>query len=606
MLPTSTRLVPRRAVLLGLLVAACFARGVQAMQTRAPSVAPPASSDRFRQADEAFRAGYAAASNNDLTTARAEFQKVVALVPGMEEGHSALGAVLVQMGQYARAIPELRRSLRMKPADRNAAMNLALAYAQTGANAKAIPLFQRLEGGAQSGGKPAALPADVAMAYGRALASEGKINGAIAVLERAIDAQSNVAALHDSLGTLYAQQQRWAEAKDEFRQAIVLAPKDATAHLHLGTAQLATGQQRKALSELKLAAQLAPASPQAQLQLGQAMLDSGDDGGAVPVLQRAADLAPASMEAKYQLAIALQGTGKEKLAIPLFRAVVAAQPANTAAIVNLALALVQTGDAKDAIDLYRRAMQQDPKNITIYQDIGVAYLQQSDIEDAIASFKTGLQLSPQDAQLHYDLGLAYKLKDNVTAALAELEQSSKLDPTLPDPHYTLGILYMQEGRFTDSEQQLQTALRMQPNNADGWSILGSVYRQQNKLPQAVAALQESLRQQPDQPSGYITLASILAQQGNREEAALDRKKAADLMKGAANHQRATFAINSGNLLMQKGDLKQAIERYQEAIRSDPTDAEAYRALAVALDQEGKFADAKAAREQARHFQKPSP
>ena len=55
--------------------------------------APPAS---LKQADADYRAGVAALGHNDLTTALADFEKVVKLAPSAEEGHSALGAVLVR------------------------------------------------------------------------------------------------------------------------------------------------------------------------------------------------------------------------------------------------------------------------------------------------------------------------------------------------------------------------------------------------------------------------------------------------------------------------------------------------------------------------------
>ena len=55
--------------------------------TRAQTAAP--SPDQSRQADEAFRAGYQAISNHQLEEAREDFQKVVHLVPQIEEGHSA-------------------------------------------------------------------------------------------------------------------------------------------------------------------------------------------------------------------------------------------------------------------------------------------------------------------------------------------------------------------------------------------------------------------------------------------------------------------------------------------------------------------------------------
>ena len=131
-----------------------------------------------------------------------------------------------------------------------------------------------------------------------------------------------------------------------------------------------------------------------------------------------------------------------------------------------------------------------------------------------------------------------------------------------------------------------------------------MYRQQNKLPQAVAALNESIRQRPDQPSGYITLASILAAQGNRTAAAIDRKKAADLMRAAVNRQHALFSTNAGNQLREKGEIKQAIEQYQDAIRSDPNYADAYRGLAAAFDQEGKSTEATAARHSAETLKSP--
>ena len=50
-----------------------------------------------RRADADFHAGYADLVANRLEDARTEFEKVVSLEPRVEEGHSALGAVLLQL-----------------------------------------------------------------------------------------------------------------------------------------------------------------------------------------------------------------------------------------------------------------------------------------------------------------------------------------------------------------------------------------------------------------------------------------------------------------------------------------------------------------------------
>src|SRR5580693_8685372 len=98
-----------------------------------------------QEADAAFHAGYAAASNGDLATARQQFQRVVQLAPQIEEGHSALGGVLYQLGDYPGAMKELEKALSLKPRDRSAQENLALAYTDAGNPQKALPYFAALE-----------------------------------------------------------------------------------------------------------------------------------------------------------------------------------------------------------------------------------------------------------------------------------------------------------------------------------------------------------------------------------------------------------------------------------------------------------------------------
>ena len=108
-------------------------------QVSPPPASRPVAVEQAKQADAAFKAGYAALTNNDLQEAREDFQKVVKLVPRIEEGHSALGAVLLQLSLYPQAIAELSRALKLKPEDAAAQTNLALAYARSDRNQEAVP-----------------------------------------------------------------------------------------------------------------------------------------------------------------------------------------------------------------------------------------------------------------------------------------------------------------------------------------------------------------------------------------------------------------------------------------------------------------------------------
>src|SRR5580658_2769863 len=104
----------------GLLLAACIAVG-SGSHAQEPSAS-------LKQADADYRLGTAALARNDLKTALADFQEVVRLAPSAEQGHSALGAVLVRLGRVGDGTRELEKALAMKPGDSSAQFNLALAY----------------------------------------------------------------------------------------------------------------------------------------------------------------------------------------------------------------------------------------------------------------------------------------------------------------------------------------------------------------------------------------------------------------------------------------------------------------------------------------------
>jgi protein O-GlcNAc transferase len=559
------------------------------------------------EAQTAFQAGSAAVANSDFNAAEAQFEKVVRLVPQVEEGHRALGAVLMRLGKLPEAIKELEKAVELKPADISAKTSLALAYQQTGANNKALILFRYVEADAHrrsASDSSSALPSYVLAAYARSLAATGQLALATTKMKAAVAESPQSADLHDALGSLYAQQSSWPSALAEFQKVIQLNPSLPAAHMHLGAALLAQQNVSSAIQELTVAARLAPDNALAATELGKAYAANNADEMAIPEFQRAIKLDSASTDAKYQLARALQRAGHDSDALPLLRQVVQAEPKNAEAAASLGLALLLAGNAKDAIPLLQRTLQQKAADPTAYENLAAAYLQMNELDEAIHVLSSGLKSDPQSFQLHYNLGLALKLKDDNAAAIPELEAASKLNPSAHEPHYTLGVLFMQDGRYEDAARELSLAMKLHPDNPDGWATLGSLYRKMDRLPEAADALREAIRQLPNQPDSHLTLAAVLAQQGNTTEAAAERKKGADLEREVMRRQRATVSTNSGNSLLQKGQLDDAIERFQDALSEDPNYPEAHRGLANALERQGKKAEAAAERQKADALEKP--
>jgi protein O-GlcNAc transferase len=552
-------------------------------------------SESLKQADAAYREGVAALNGNDLATAQAKFEAVIRLAPAAQQGHSALGAVLVREGRMSEGIRELEKALELNPGDDSAQLNLALAYAQTGEAAKALPLFAKVQSAASAQRRP--LPGYVLASYARALAAAGQSAAAIAKMKAATLDEPRDAQLRDDLGSLYARAQDWTHAGQEFSEAIRLKPGFAAAHLHLGFV-LQAEQKPNAADEWLQAVKLAPSDANIALTAGKALADAGADEQAAAVLEQAHRIDPGSAAVAYRLALVLQRVNRIPDAIALLKSVVEAEPKNGDALVNLGMAFSQAHKAKDGVPYLERAVALEPKNATAHQDLAAAYLQINQVDDAIAQLRTAIKLAPDVPQLHYDLGAALKLEDDAVDAIPELETAEKLDNTSYAAPYVLGLLYMQAGRYADAAPQLETSLKLHPDNGDGWSTLGSVYLKLEKLPEAVNALREAIKQLPDQADPHLILANALVKQNLPAEAASERKVAADLMRAHMNLQRAEVATNSGKSLMAGGNLDEAIVQFRDALAFDPTYAEAHLELAKALEKQGKPDEAAKERAQA--------
>jgi Flp pilus assembly protein TadD len=549
----------------------------------------------LKRADADYRAGSAALTRNDLKTALADFESVVRLAPSAEQGHSALGAVLVRLGRVSEGTRELEKALAMKPGDSSAQMNLALAYQQSGQAAKALPLFAKLESEARAEKRPLAL--SILIPYARALVAANQMQAATSKMKEAAALNPHDADLQDELGSIYAERRDWPNAKLAFSAALAVSPDFAMAHLHLGLTRKAE-QEPGALEELARAYQLAPDNALIAVKYGQALADSGEDAQAIPVLEHAVKLDSHSTEAAYELGLALQRSDRLDEAITLLQRASSAEPRNAEMLTNLGMALCQVQRAKEAVPILQRAVSLTPDNPTAHQDLAAAYIQLNQFEDAVDQLRAALKITPDAPQLHYNLGLALKMEDDAAGAIPELEKAEKLDHSAPEPPYILGVLYMQVGRFAEAARELNVSLKLRPENGDGWATLGSVYSKLEQLPEAVLALREAIRQLPQQPDPHLTLAAVLAKQNQPAEATEERRKAASLMRTNMNRQRAEVATNSANSQLKGGNIEDAVAQFREALSFDSEYAEAHTGLASALERQGKTVEAAAERQKA--------
>src|ERR1700739_431127 len=607
----------RNQLMLCALLGFSIAATSQASKDAAPEV--------IKQADASFHEGFAARQAGNLELARSKFAEVVRLQPEIAEGHEALGTVLVELGKPLDGAREFEAAEAIKPSDDAIESNLALAYFQAGESAKAIPHFDAAISLSQQPGHPA-VAASFYDAYGRALAGAGKPDqaGLQFVAEESITGPR--ADLEDAIGTLEAQQKNWQEAQLHFQHAISLDRTYVRAQCALGLLRRAQQDIVGAVNTLSAAAAIEPPNAEALMEYGRVLAVAGKDDDAVQQFNAAIKADPTLPGIQLDLAMALQRLGRQQEAIPWFQQALERDPRNPSVLTNLGLALTLTGKGKEALDYFNPSTAENANDPTVYKDLGVCHIQLSAFDEAIGDFQKALALDPNDPQLHYDLGLAYKFKDRPQDAIAELSRAGQMDPNLQDPPYTLGILYMQLGKLDDAVVELKKAVALRPESGDAWAILGSTLKQDARLPEAAEALKKAIPLLPGQPGPLVTLAGVLAEQaGNlstqadaaeasgdhpkaeqlqsemkelRTQAADYRKQGAALARNAVSRQRANFALNAGNQLMLRGQIADAIARYQEGVVADPTFADAHSQLAIAYERQGRADEAVAERAKA--------
>jgi tetratricopeptide (TPR) repeat protein len=181
---------------------------------------------------------------------------------------------------------------------------------------------------------------------------------------------------------------------------------------------------------------------------------------------------------------------------------------------------------------------------------------------AVASMRRAVAQRPDDALYHNTLGAMLGQNVELDAAIASLRRACELQPDLASAWYNLGVLLMRAVRPQESVEALRRVVALDPNHAPARVMLGEMLRASGHNDEAAAEYRRVLKQTPDAGTAWWGLADLKTM----------RLDAADVT---------------------------AIERAMQrpAVKEDDMIAMGF-ALAKALEDQGRYADALAALAQA--------
>jgi tetratricopeptide (TPR) repeat protein len=393
---------------------------------------------------------------------------------------------------------------------------------------------------------------------------------------------------YNTLGALYAKENKLSCAIPAFEQALSFDSQDWRARYNLALALLQAGEEKMAVEHLHILIQQKPDSAVAHNVLG-------------TVFQRQGKLEEATEEFKAALKI---------------------EPGLVVAGLNLGQILIAQKRYQAAMVYLEDTLKSSPPpdlEERLRSTLGVAQAENGDSDLAINTLEQVIKSHPNAADAYFNLATVYAKKGlsvGYAKAIANFEEALRIDPHYYEARYSLAKVLVEAGQFSKAVSYLSAYTHNQPHEAEGFHLLGSAYVGLSQLDKAAEALELAMRLKPDDYEIRCDLGSVLAKAGKTDGAieqlkmaekinphfadthyqlALQLRKKGD--RAGSEHEMQAFQAlkdqenlevtggnlnNEGNRLLQEGKAQEAVEAYRKAVAFDPTNAQWHYNLSLAL------------------------
>lgn len=362
--------------------------------------------------------------------------------------------------------------------------------------------------------------------------STGKIDEAIASLQKAIAIVPDSAELRAELAGLYARQDRAAEALTAAEEALKRDPNNREANRILGTIMAVLADQKKPLRPGDDPSQYAPRAMAALekargdgndlnliLMLGKLQLRAGQFDKASVTLRRIVEEQPQYTEGGMLLASAQEGAGRIDDAIVTLEGALQINPTYFRGLVKLTQLYEQQQRWTEAAGAYARAQTANPR-ADLLGGQAAALLNAGAAAEARTLLKEGIdKRAKPDAALLYLLAESERQLKNPEGAAATARQLRLTFPNDRRGPLMEAQLHEEAGRVAEAEKTLRELIAKDPLDSAALNFLGYMMADRgDRVPEAIELVQRALRLEPGNPSYLDSLGWAYLKQGNLAEA----------------------------------------------------------------------------------------
>jgi Flp pilus assembly protein TadD len=351
-----------------------------------------------------------------------------------------LGFVENELGKVDESIAAYRKSVAAKPDVFESNLNLGLQLAKTNqpdaehflrAATQLKPTSHAVEGEFRAW-----------LSLGHVL-EKSQPDEALAAYQHAATLQPADAEPHLSAGQLLEQENKFADAEKEYKQALALDAKSADALTGLANIYMRGHRFAEAEDYLRKLNAAQPDSAAAEIQLGRVLVAEGKNDEAIPHMEAGIKLTPGDVSAQRDLAELYVSAGKNEQAESVYRALLAAAPNDAQLHCSLGETLLRQTKSPEAKAEFLVALKLKP-------DLGEAYVDLAFAASENKEYELVIRALDARAKLHLpELPITYFLRASAYDHLHDLKQAAA--------NYHL-FLNTANGKYPDQEWQAKHRL----------------------------------------------------------------------------------------------------------------------------------------------------
>ena len=403
----------------------------------------------------------------------------------------------------------------------------------------------------------------------------GKYQLASGKLDELLDQYNDWPHLYNQYGKVFLARNDYEEARDYFTDALEFSPHDSTA-------QLGLEQVQKALDK--------------QLYKADQALKKGDYKTATLIYHDYLgdeEYAPT----EFAVAHAYNGLGwsqfqkkQYEYAIEKFLKSIEHEDYEASSAKGLGLALYAIKNYQDAIPYLEIALKHDPKNKDLEHKLDWSILRSEPADNAKNYFEKILKDQPLSASPYMALGWIHYSMKNPDLAVEYFLKAISLDPDFAfTPEFlallkkerfgwqvynSLGWTYYQKQMYGKAMNMFRISMKIQPNKSESRKGMGYIYFWQEKYDLAATLLEQCLTLNPDPNPVFERVTGTNAI--------------------APFQMQTTARTKLGRIHYIKDNISMAVNQFNEEIRRNPGQPDAYDGLGWAYLKQGRVLEARSA------------